>query len=96
MVTVRGNEARFRFFRPTASRVDLAGDFNAWRTGQLRMSRGADGTWEAALWLPKGTYEFAYFADGRWFVDYASFGLQIGPFGPNGLLRIAPGARDAG
>ena len=30
MVTVRGNEVQFRFFRPTAAEVHLAGGFNGW------------------------------------------------------------------
>jgi hypothetical protein len=60
------------------------------------MNRQSDGYWEAVLQLPSGSYEFAYLADGQWYADYASFGLQIGPFGLNSLLRIAPDVRDAG
>jgi len=34
-------------------------------------------------------YEFRYFADGRWFTDYAAFGLTRNPFREmNSVLRI--------
>ena len=96
MVTVRDGVACFRFFRPAAARVFLAGDFNGWRTDQLPMSRNADGYWEAQLLLPDGCYRFSYVADGQWYVDYASFGVEAGPAGLRSLLRIAPDSRYVG
>jgi 1,4-alpha-glucan branching enzyme len=96
MVAVQGNEARFRFFRPSASAVHLAGDFNGWRTDQLPMHRAPDGYWEARLRLPQGLYAFGYFADGQWYVDFASFGVEVGPLGLRSVLRIAPTPRRAG
>lgn len=96
MVTVRGNEACFRFFRPLASAVHLAGDFNGWRTDQLHMSRRSDGYWEARLQLPQGSHRFAYFADGQWYADYASFGVEIGPGGLRSVVRIPPTVRWVG
>ncbi len=88
MVTVKGNTAYFRFFRPDARSVELTGDFNEWRTGEVRMKSDPDGYWKASLRLPEGSYRFRYFADGRWYVDYAAFGLACGPFGPDGVVRI--------
>ncbi|MGA2265123.1 MAG: glycogen-binding domain-containing protein [Phycisphaerae bacterium] len=96
MVIVREGIARFRFFRPSATRVFLSGDFNDWRTDQLLMSRSADGYWEAKLRLPDGCYQFGYVADGQWYVDYASFGVEAGPVGLRSLLRIAPDSRYVG
>ncbi len=96
MVMVQGHEACFRFFRPSATAVSLAGDFNGWRTDQLRMRRGPDGYWEARLHLPQGCYQFAYFADGQWYVDYASFGIEVSPRGLKSVLRIVPSDRHAG
>ena len=43
MVTVTENWVEFRFYRPDASRVHLAGDFNGWGHREFEMSRGDDG-----------------------------------------------------
>jgi len=90
MVNVRDNFAEFRFFRPGATSVYLAGDFNGWRANQLRMTPAGDGYWVAGLRLARGTYRFGYLADGQWYADYAAFGVEAGPFGLDGVLRIAP------
>ena len=92
MVSVRGNLAEFRFFRPSAKCVQIVGDFNNWRPDQLRMQLCDDGWWQARLMLPPGTYRFRYNADGQWFTDYAAFGIEYGPFGQNSLLRVASNA----
>jgi len=60
------------------------------------MRRGPDGYWEATLRLPRGCYQFGYYVDGQWYVGYASFGLDIGPFGLRSVLRIDPTSRHAG
>ena len=97
MVTIQGNQARFRFYRPTAAGVHIAGDFNGWKTDQLPMRRQRDGTWEAVLLLPRGCYEFAYYVDGHWCIDYASFGLRVGSCRMSSSPRFGdPDTRDAG
>jgi len=88
MVTFHGKLTTFRFLRPAASQVYLVGDFNGWHHHQLPMSRTADGCWTAALRLAPGMYQFRYLADGEWFVDYASFGVEHGPFGLNGVAHV--------
>lgn len=90
MVTVSGDWAEFRFYRPQASRVFLAGDFNGWDPQQLPMVRNAEGYWFARLRLPQGEFKFRYCADGQWFADYAAFGVESGCFGLNSIIRIAP------
>lgn len=92
MVTVEGRTASFRFLRPSAGRVFLAGDFNGWKPGDLAMIREADGFWTATLRLAPGEYRFRYWADGQWFVDYAAFGVEHGPFGLDGMVRVAEAA----
>lgn len=96
MVTVKGNLAEFIFFRPQATQVHLVGDFNHWHSYQVPMIRMDDGHWVARLSLPEGTYKFRYCADGEWFTDYAAFGVEFGPFGPDSLLRVeaAPAVRE--
>jgi len=88
MVTVQGGMAEFVFYRPQARQVHLVGDFNHWRGNQVPMVRLEDGRWMARLSLPAGTHKFRYCADGEWFTDYAAFGVEFGPFGPDSLVRI--------
>ena len=45
MVNIDGDLAEFRFFRPQAQQVFIAGDFNDWREGELTMSPAGDGYW---------------------------------------------------
>ena len=88
MVTVTGNTAEFSFFRPHARRVQIVGDFNGWSVERMPMMRAPGGYWEARVQLPAGDFKFRYFADGEWFADYAAFGLEYGPFGPDSIVRV--------
>ena len=89
MVQTHGDWAEFRFYRPDARKVSLAGDFNHWRTVELPMRRDPDGYWTAGLRLANGTHKFRYFADGQWFCDYAAFGIEYGPFGPDSVVEVS-------
>jgi 1,4-alpha-glucan branching enzyme len=89
MVTVKGEWVEFKFFRPKASRVHLAGDFNHWHAKQLPMLRTTEGYWMAKIRLPHGEFKFRYCADGEWFTDYAAFGVEPGKFGMDSIVRIA-------
>jgi 1,4-alpha-glucan branching enzyme len=88
MVNVVGNRAEFWFYRPQARRVELIGDFNRWRAGNLVMKQNAQGYWRAAIELPPGEYKFRYYADGEHFCDFAAFGVEYGPFGLDAVLRV--------
>jgi 1,4-alpha-glucan branching enzyme len=79
----------FRFFRPEARQVTVAGDFNGWQPCFL-MRRHHDGWWICRLHLAPGTYEFRYWADGQWYNDYAAFGLEHGPYGLNSVAKVDP------
>lgn len=83
-----GYEVEFCFFRPGVSQVDLVGDFNQWRDGSTPMSPGRDGYWRVKLQLPQGKYRFRYRADGQWFTDYAAFGIEHGPYGPDSVVVV--------
>ena len=91
MVTVQSDGyAEFRFFRPEARHVAVAGDFNSWRMDQLKMIRQKDGYWVLKVLLPTGDYKFRYVADGLWYTDFAAFGLEPGRFGLDSLVRVPP------
>ncbi len=79
----------FRFYRPGARFVSLAGDFNAWQKTCFPMKPEGDGWWHYRLRLAPGVYQFKYYADGEWFLDYAAFGLERGPFGWNSVVHVA-------
>jgi 1,4-alpha-glucan branching enzyme len=88
MVTVTDNWVEFKFFRPTANSVALAGDFNDWRVNELKMVRCEDGYWQARMKLPAGEFRFRYCADGEWYADYAAFGVEPGRFGMDSIVRV--------
>jgi 1,4-alpha-glucan branching enzyme len=89
VVTVRNDGyAEFKFYRPEANQVHLAGDFNNWRGEQMRMVKHADGNWVLRVKLAEGDYKFRYVADGVWFTDFAAFGVEPGRFGLDSICRI--------
>ena len=78
----------FRFFRPEARDVRVAGDFNGWSGESLHMKPAGNGWWTARAVLGSGEYRFRYVADGRWFTDYASNGVEFAKLGLNSLLIV--------
>lgn len=90
MVKLDGDWVEFKFFRPQAQSVHIAGDFNDWRERELAMSRTSDGYWTARIKLPAGEFRFRYCADGMWFADYAAFGIEYGRFGADSIVRVPP------
>ena len=89
MVTVNEDGyTEFHFFRPNAANVFVAGDFNEWRTDQLKMLSAGQGYWVLKLRLPAGDYRFRYVADGAWYTDFAAFGVEPGQFGMHAVLRV--------
>jgi len=93
MVTVNDDGCtHFRFFRPNAANVFVAGDFNEWRTDQLKMASCGNGYWELTVRLPRGDHKFRYVADGLWHTDFAAFGVEPERFGPVSVVRVRPRA----
>ena len=78
----------FRFFRPEARDVRVAGDFNGWSGDALHMKPAGNGWWSVRAVLGSGEYRFRYVADGRWFTDYASNGVEFAKLGLNSLLIV--------
>lgn len=84
----------FRLFRPEAREVFLAGDFNGWDPRAQAMRRTENGIWMCCLELPDGVFQFKYVADGEWYLDYASFGVELNTFGWNSVVLVqAPSRR---
>ena len=84
-------EVEFSFFGPGAQGVFLLGDFNHWDQSASPMRCSDGGWWRCRLRLRPGSYQFKYFADGQWYVDYASFGVEQGPWGhSNSVVLVVP------
>ncbi len=78
---VREGEVVFRFYAPTARRVQLAGNWpeNNWAQGDGRVGeasvglmedKDADGMWEIAIRLPPGRYKYLFWVDeNTWHTD---------------------------
>lgn len=88
MVTIDGQWVEFRFYRPDARKVALAGTFRETSPELLPMVRSDQGYWVARLQLPPGEFRFRYQADGESYPDYAAFGLEAGRFGWESIVRV--------
>jgi hypothetical protein len=71
----------FSFHRRAARQVFLCGEFNDWHQTANPMRVTDNGWWKCRLRLAPGAYRFKYLADSEWYLDYAAFGLQMGPPG---------------
>lgn len=65
---------RFSLIAPRAARVELVGDFNAWRTGATRLQRDAQsGEWAAQIAMTRGRHRYAFVVDDtQWVADPAA------------------------
>jgi hypothetical protein len=54
-----------------ARQVDLAGSFNGFNPGELRMLKMAEG-WELPMFLKPGTHAYKFVVDGNWITDPAN------------------------
>jgi hypothetical protein len=65
------NVVRFVFADPSASSVELVGDFNEWTKGATNLKRsGAPGVWTVSVPLRAGRHEYAFIVNGtRWIAD---------------------------
>ena len=90
-VTVDGC-VEFRFYRPQASRVCVVGEFNSWIDGVLPMRPEGNGWRTASTQLSPGDYRFRYVADGQWFTDFASHGVELKKQTWNSVLLVQEAA----
>ena len=89
MTSVRTNgEVEFRFFRAGATEVAVAGDFTDWQDNAIPMRSEGNGWWTARARLDAGEYRFRYVADGQWFTDFASHGVELKKSVWNSVLLV--------
>ena len=89
-MTSVSNEGRveFWFFRRDVNDVRVVGDFGAPVEGGIAMTGSPDGWWRAEVALGAGDYRFRYVADGVWYTDYASNGIEVSKGGTLSLLVV--------
>ena len=93
MTSVKTNgEVEFRFFRDEAEQVFLAADFTQWLEQAIPMQPEGNGWWVTRLNLEGGDYRFRYVADGEWFTDFASHGVEFKKKEWNSVLVVPEGA----
>ena len=80
---------RFTFYRPGARQVGIATDVTEWEPRHAMRHRG-DGWWTAAVLLPGGEYRFRYVADGVWYTDFASHGVEATKLGGWNSVLVVP------
>jgi hypothetical protein len=83
----------FWFFRREVGGVRVVGDFDPSGDGGIAMTGGPDGWWRAKVALGAGEYRFRYVADGTWYADYASNGVEVTRLGVQSIL-VVPERRD--
>ena len=89
MTTVgKDGTVEFSFYRRGVCWVRVVGDFATWRGGELEMAADGDGWWRLSIPVGAGEYRFRYVADGEWFTDYASNGIEMGELGVNSVLVV--------
>lgn len=80
----------FRSRVPTASEVQIAGEFNDWMPHQTPMRRVGDGEFEARVKLPKGRYRYRLVVDGRWTHDTNNPAIETNEYGElNSVVEVA-------
>jgi len=84
---------RFSVSVPSAERVAVVGDFNAWEEMPLSDDDG-DGTWTASIPLSPGRYEYAFVIDGRWWGQDPSADEYVRTFGQYSSVRYVGGGGD--
>jgi 1,4-alpha-glucan branching enzyme len=91
MVSIREDgRVEFKFYRPGAASVRIAGDFDNW-AGSVAMRSAGRGWWIFDAQLPPGEYRFRYVADAQqWYTDYAAFGVEQAKNGGWNSVLIVP------
>ena len=56
----------FSFTAPTATSVQLVGDFTHWKEQPVSMRKGPDGTWRTSVELEPGLHHYRFLVDGEW------------------------------
>lgn len=95
MVHVRPDgTVEFAYYRPSAQKVTLAGDFNLWDADRHKLHKDDQGWWRLRLAMQPGEYRFKYVIDESvWEADFAAYGVEMCKIGGwTSVLYVAEAA----
>jgi hypothetical protein len=81
---------RFVYLDPSATAIDVVGDFNGWGARKIPLTANADGVWSASVALPAGAHEYAFVVNhDQWVSDPAAALSSRDEFGtPTSRMRV--------
>jgi 1,4-alpha-glucan branching enzyme len=85
--TANGKIQTFSLAAPTATTVQLVGDFTQWQQKPISMQKGGDGIWRATVALTPGTHQYRFLVDGEWRDDPECRVRVSNPYGSQDAIR---------
>jgi len=85
-------KVNFSYAAPQAQSVRLAGDFTGWEQAPIVMKKQKDGSWQAAVSLPPGRYEYRLLVDGLWCDDPGCKTRHPNRFGGENCVCVVDGS----
>lgn len=88
-MALKGKEKKisFELKAPTAKKVALAGNFNAWKESKLLLKKSDSGIWKIDVSLKPGRYEYKFVVDGQWVTDPANANTATNSFGTTNSVK---------
>ena len=77
----------FSFHAPTATSVQLVGDFTHWQKHPVHLHRQSSGLWQASVELEPGAHRYRFLVDGQWQDDPECATFVPNPFGGRDAVR---------
>jgi 1,4-alpha-glucan branching enzyme len=82
-----GRIQTFSFAAPTATNVQLVGDFTQWQQKPISMQKGLAGVWYTTVELGPGEHHYRFLVDGQW-RDDPQCALHVpNPYGGENAVR---------
>jgi 1,4-alpha-glucan branching enzyme len=82
-----GRTQSFSFTAPTATCVQLVGDFTHWQQRPINLQKGADGAWHTTVELDAGPHRYRFLVDGQWRDDPECSLREPNPYGGQDSVR---------
>jgi 1,4-alpha-glucan branching enzyme len=80
-------EQVFSFNAPSATSVQLVGDFTHWQKSPINLRKDDQGVWRTRLELEPGTYHYRFLVDGTWRDDPECTLRVPNPYGSANAVR---------
>jgi len=77
----------FSFTAPTATSVQLVGDFTHWQKHPINLHKSADGIWRTSVELEPGEHHYRFLVDGQWREDPECAVQVPNPYGSRNSVR---------